>query len=123
MVRYEPHSTPTDIWSFAISLLEMINGFPPNHTCAVLALYKTATIGIDLSQWTFSAPLTDFLQRCLKFEPSKRATASELRKHEFLEKACDKEDMQNLIRQIFVQESAAAATASTSSSCAIKKAH
>jgi serine/threonine protein kinase len=68
-----------------------------------------------LSQWTFSAPLTDFLQRCLKFEPSKRATASELRKHEFLEKACDKEDMQNLIRQIFLQESAAAATSSSTS--------
>lgn len=119
MVRYEPHSTPTDIWSFAISLLEMINGHPPNHTCAVLALFKTATVGVDLSQWTFSAPLTDFLRLCLQFEPAKRATATELRKHAFLEKACDKSDMQNLVRQIFLQENAA--TSSTAATTTVKK--
>ncbi len=101
MIRYEPHSTPTDIWSFAISLLEMVNGHPPNHTNAVRAMFVTATAGVDLSQWTFSAELTDFLAQCLQRDPLRRAAAPALRKHAFLSKSCDRADMQRLLRTIF----------------------
>jgi hypothetical protein len=101
MIRYEPHSTPTDIWSFAISLLEMVNGHPPNHNNAVRAMFVTATVGVDLSQWTFSAALTDFLAQCLQRDPLRRAAAPALRKHAFLRKACDRADMQRLLRTIF----------------------
>jgi len=103
MVRYEPHGTPTDIWSFAISLLEMINGHPPHHNNPVKAMFVTATVGVDLTQWTFSLPLTDFLGHCLQRDPAKRATASTLREHAFLLKACDKVEMQRLLRTIFIQ--------------------
>lgn len=46
--RYLPHSQPADIWSFAISMLEMINGHPPNHKSPVKALFTTATKGMGM---------------------------------------------------------------------------
>jgi len=107
MCLYEPHAQPADIWSCSISLLEMINGKPPHRESPVLAMFTTATKGIDLSQWRFSDELTDFLQQSLHYDPKQRATAHQLLKHKFLSKADSVEDMQRLLRQIFVTQAIA----------------
>mmetsp|Transcript_12109 Transcript_12109/g.29673 ORF Transcript_12109/g.29673 Transcript_12109/m.29673 type:complete len:375 (-) Transcript_12109:115-1239(-) len=104
MVNYDAHGTPSDIWSFAISMIEMIDGHPPNYDSSVKALWKTGTEGIDLSTYKFSEACNDFLRRSLEFDPHKRATATELLQHPFLRLACDRSTMKALLRRIFVSE-------------------
>lgn len=104
MVNYNAHGTAADIWSFAISMIEMISGHPPNYDSSVKALYTTGKRGIDLSVFTFSETCTAFLQRCLAYDPAQRATATQLVEHEFLELRCTQADMKKLLRKIFVSE-------------------
>lgn len=93
MIRGEPHGLETDIWSFGILLLEMINGQPPYRwicfaiqlissfrKSSVKAMFVAATEGytsLPLSKrHRWSPELVDFLQACLKTDPSERLTTS-----------------------------------------------
>mmetsp|Transcript_13941 Transcript_13941/g.21696 ORF Transcript_13941/g.21696 Transcript_13941/m.21696 type:complete len:525 (-) Transcript_13941:140-1714(-) len=111
MIRMEPHSCPTDIWSFAISLIEMKNGIPPNKHKPLTLMYKVGclrkedppVIPADTKGW--SAELADFVSICLAPDPDKRATAKELLEHAFLKKCCKKSEMSEVLTRIFVKES------------------
>mmetsp|Transcript_9976 Transcript_9976/g.28048 ORF Transcript_9976/g.28048 Transcript_9976/m.28048 type:complete len:487 (+) Transcript_9976:59-1519(+) len=109
MIRMDPHDIPTDIWSFAISLMEMINGHPPNYSNALHLMYTTGTLSYELShhlpasqceKWSDS--LKDFASRCLVPDPEKRDSAGELLQHDFLSIACDKKQMRTVLERIFV---------------------
>ncbi|KAK5579766.1 hypothetical protein RB653_009452 [Dictyostelium firmibasis] len=107
MIQQKYHSTPVDIWSFAISLLEMANQRPPMMESAVKAMFTVATDGAtgfdDPTLW--SDCFKDFLSLCLKQDPAERATAEELLKHPFIKKADSRDNMENILKKIFLTNS------------------
>jgi serine/threonine protein kinase len=83
MIRLDPHTEKADIWSFAISILELANKRPPHRKNALRAMYTVATKGIETpfekpNLW--SDDLHDFVHLCLQVDPCKRPSASELLK-------------------------------------------
>lgn len=107
MVLRQPHGCPADIWSLAILALEMANGKPPNRKSAVKAMFLVG-VGVapgfdDPSKW--SDQFSDFLKRCLVFDPKERATASELLKHPWIKTADTKRGMKDVLHHIFIEKS------------------
>lgn len=109
MIRKEVHSFPTDIWSFAICMMELCEGSPPNHDDSLRAMFL---IGIgqapqlkDPEKW--SEEIRDFFSRCLEIDPLKRAAAQDLVNHSFCKKADTQKAMEQILQQIFLQESLA----------------
>merc|ERR1719223_490185 len=80
MIRMAPHSLPTDIWSFGIGLMEMMNGHPPCNQNPLGYIYHIGTVswkGVamemtvdDLSKW--SPNLQGFLKHLLQPNPEER---------------------------------------------------
>ncbi|BFG37892.1 hypothetical protein CerSpe_241650 [Prunus speciosa] len=71
-----------DIWSLGCTVLEMLTGTAPDHSCdAERALYSI------LPKIPVSLPThpRDFIQRCLKVDPRGRPTATELLNHPFVQ--------------------------------------
>jgi serine/threonine protein kinase len=107
MIACDPHGPPTDIWSFAISLLEMINQKPPNRDSAFRAMFLTATGQLEAplrkpKRW--SDDLRDFVDSLLIVDPKKRPTAEQLLKHPFLERACTQSEMRNVLSTLFLKD-------------------
>jgi serine/threonine protein kinase len=83
------------VWSFGITLLELINGLPPHRyalivlllgsccldarNCSARAMFVAATRGYPVlplsKRLRWSAELTDFLHNCLAFDPLTRWSA------------------------------------------------
>eukprot|EP01113_Clastostelium_recurvatum_P030700 TRINITY_DN3756_c0_g1_i3.p1 TRINITY_DN3756_c0_g1~~TRINITY_DN3756_c0_g1_i3.p1 ORF type:complete len:462 (-),score=91.55 TRINITY_DN3756_c0_g1_i3:43-1428(-) len=110
MIQGRPHDYKVDVWSFAISLLEMANRRPPMIESAVKAMFTVATEGIppammftEPARW--SPDFVDFLSRCLRPEPSERAAVDELLGHPFLQKADTRANMESILRRIFLSNS------------------
>ena len=81
MIQLKPHGPPVDIWAFAISILEVINGRPPHDENALCALYFAGTTGVpkpieNPANW--SKDIADFVTKALVMDPEKRPTAKEL---------------------------------------------
>uniref|UniRef100_A0A7S4P4D8 Non-specific serine/threonine protein kinase n=1 Tax=Paramoeba aestuarina TaxID=180227 RepID=A0A7S4P4D8_9EUKA len=100
MIQLKPHGPPVDIWAFAISILEVINGHPPHEENALCALYYTGTVGVPKpierpSEW--SKEIADFVGQALTRDPKARPTATDLLKHNFLNCACTQEEMKEKI--------------------------
>jgi len=97
------HGPPADIWSFAICLLELSNGKPPNRKSPIRAMFLAATEGITIPRpEKFSDEFKDFLAQCLVIDQTKRATPAELKKHPFLAKADTQDTMKKILAQIFI---------------------
>jgi serine/threonine protein kinase len=81
MIQLKPHGPPVDIWAFAISILEVINGHPPHEENALCALYYCGTVGvpkpIEYPQ-SWSKEIADFMSKALIVDPEKRPSAKEL---------------------------------------------
>lgn len=103
MILGLPHGPAADIWSFAICLLELSNGKPPNRKSPIKAMFLAATEGITIPHADkFSEDFKDFLGLCLQIDQTKRATPTELRKHPFLAKADTQDTMKKILAQIFI---------------------
>jgi predicted Ser/Thr protein kinase len=103
MIRNEPHGFPADIWSFAICLIEMADQRPPNRKSRILSLYESGTVGLKPyvdAQEKYSEQFADFLCRCLVVNPNDRATPSELLRHEFLDCAYPKKEIEKALREV-----------------------
>lgn len=87
MITRKAYDTKTDIWSLGILIVEMLEGAPPYLNEAPLkAIYLIASRGKpELDYCKLSPQMSDFLDRCLEVDPNKRASASELLSHKFLE--------------------------------------
>lgn len=84
MIQGKAHSNPVDIWSLAVSLIEMIMKKPPNRNSSVKAMYIVASQGliphINMleKKKKISSQLSQFLSGCLNMDPSQRSTATQL---------------------------------------------
>eukprot|EP01088_Endostelium_zonatum_P009302 TRINITY_DN224_c0_g1_i1.p1 TRINITY_DN224_c0_g1~~TRINITY_DN224_c0_g1_i1.p1 ORF type:complete len:666 (-),score=192.69 TRINITY_DN224_c0_g1_i1:175-2172(-) len=109
MIRREKCGREMDIWSFAVCLLELANGEPPCRDSALKAMFTSATEGYpesglkDTNKW--SADFVEFLKGCFELTPSKRKTADELLKSEWLKKAHTKRGMRSLLSRVFLSSS------------------
>jgi serine/threonine protein kinase len=104
MIFKKPHSFPVDIWSMAVSIIELANKRPPNSDSAVRAMFTSAVIrppSLDKPE-KWSEDFHNFLGRCLVVDPAKRATASELLQHPFLNKAASTAEMMRILKEVFV---------------------
>lgn len=106
MIQGVPHGPPADIWSFAVSLVEMMCRQVPNHKSRLRAMYIVATEGFPYAtekgaeRW--SPEFKDFLDKCLQVDQTKRPTATQLLEHPFLKKASTKSEIQQVLPVIFL---------------------
>ena len=83
------YDVKTDIWSFGITCLELINGEPPfselKPRCVIEKMAKSPPLVKDLIDFDeHTDEFIDFLKKCLEINPIKRPSAQELLKHPFI---------------------------------------
>jgi len=103
MINHQPHGLPVDVWSFGICCMEIVNFHPPHHLFALKAMFTAAIEGypnpVEGDSW--SAPVRDFIGRCVMKEPKDRWTVAQLLTHQVLELRADKAAMGSLFTKIF----------------------
>eukprot|EP00477_Mikrocytos_mackini_P000402 GAHX01000427.1.p1 GENE.GAHX01000427.1~~GAHX01000427.1.p1 ORF type:complete len:981 (-),score=220.11 GAHX01000427.1:45-2987(-) len=89
----EMSSQPTDkcdIWSLACTVLELITTKPPFYELGPMAaMYKIVTTDRPPFPKGISADLKDFLTLCFQKDPTQRADAKALLKHNWIKKGSD----------------------------------
>ncbi|GJJ13996.1 hypothetical protein Clacol_008253 [Clathrus columnatus] len=101
VVKQKEYGPKVDIWSLGIMAIEMIENEPPYLDEEPLkALYLIATNGTPTLKKpdALSKELKHFLSVCLCVDVKSRASADELVRHEFLEKACPLSGLAPLLR-------------------------
>ena len=91
-VRGESHDTSSDIWSFGLTLYELLTGtFPYKITDSTesMGFFKVMDSIVNmpspsLEKSRFSEEACDFVKLCLNKDPSKRPTATSLLEHPFM---------------------------------------
>uniref|UniRef100_A0A1A8N7I1 non-specific serine/threonine protein kinase n=4 Tax=Nothobranchius TaxID=28779 RepID=A0A1A8N7I1_9TELE len=97
-----PYGPEVDIWSLGIMVIEMVDGEPPYFNEPPLKAMKMIRDNLppNLKNLHKVSPLLKgFLDRMLVRDPAQRATAGELLKHPFLQKAGPPSSIVPLMRQ------------------------
>lgn len=100
LIKSLPYSFGVDIWSLGILCRELAEGEPPYVELPPMkALYMIVSVGIPeiSNKEERSAEFLDFLRLCLNVDPDLRPSADELLKHPFLQRACDRKFIPQLI--------------------------
>ncbi|KAI8901590.1 kinase-like domain-containing protein [Globomyces pollinis-pini] len=87
VIKQKDYDCKIDVWSYGITIIEMIEGEPPYLDEEHLkALYLIATNGTPKLQkpQKSSTALKDFMYKCLVVDPVERASAQQLLKEPFL---------------------------------------
>ena len=82
IVKKQPHSFSTDIWSFGICVMELCEGQTPHYDCSIRNMFL---LGMDdppklQNKEDFTSDLNDFLDKCIQISPENRSTAEGLLK-------------------------------------------
>eukprot|EP00808_Paulinella_micropora_P006200 g22531.t1 len=91
-----------DIWSLAITAIEMAVGEPPHsnvHPMRAIFMIPTSDPPILPSPEKWSADFNDFLAICLVKNPEKRPSAEELFEHPFIKKSGSKQIIADLVEE------------------------
>ncbi len=85
-----------DVWSTGVLAIECAEGSPPLlHETQMKAMFLIATEGPPRlkapDEWT--SDFHDFIERCTVIDPAKRASAAEMLKHPFLQRAAMQDHM------------------------------
>jgi serine/threonine protein kinase len=102
LIRGTGYDAKVDVWSTAITALEMADGEPPHlHQPPLRALLLITTKApptlLKPEQW--SKEFNHFLKCSLVLEPSKRASAEELLMHPFLKCCSTQQEYSEFIKQ------------------------
>lgn len=113
MIKGEPHSYPTDIWSFTICMLELANKVPPNSANRKRALWLTATQGVGENlglkkPGDWSEKFRSFIAAGAAYDQSKRPTAEQLLEHPFLDEVVTRKVMARKLSAIFTSNAVSA---------------
>ncbi|CAO3586085.1 unnamed protein product [Absidia cylindrospora] len=87
IVANEPYGCKVDIWSFGITVIEMIESKPPyfsqpNRATAMLKLKQQPSLQ---HPERLGSTFRHFLYQCFELEPQRRSSAKELLQHSFME--------------------------------------
>jgi len=102
LIRGTGYDAKVDVWSTAITALEMADGEPPHlHQPPLRALLLITTRPpptlLKPDQW--SKEFNHFLESSLALEPAKRASAEELLMHPFMKCACSKDEYADFVKK------------------------
>lgn len=97
-----------DIWSLGITALEMAEGKPPYgdiHPMRAIFMIPTKPPPSFREPDRWSPEFIDFVSLCLVKNPSDRADASFLLKHEFIRSALERPSDENILRDMIAEAS------------------
>jgi len=89
-----------DIWSLGITIIEMAEGFPPNHMMhpfRALFMIPKKDPPTFANPFNWSPDMVDFVALCLKKEPSERPSALDLLNHPFVKSAPGPEVLRTVV--------------------------
>lgn len=102
LIRGEEYDAKVDIWSFGVTLIEMIDGEPPLMSEPVMRALLMITVRpsptVEKSE-AASDELCDFIACCVHKDSDRRSSAEELLKHPFLLRACSAEEFGSFVQQ------------------------
>jgi serine/threonine protein kinase len=107
MIKRQPHGLSTDVWSFGICCMEMANGHVPSRKSSIAAMFISASDGYPMpfeepEEW--SDEFNDFINHCLRCDPTERWTVPQLLEHAFMAKSSSKEEMAKIFADIYKKD-------------------
>jgi p21-activated kinase 1 len=104
MINKKPHNVSVDIWSLAVSILEVFLRAPPYSSSPLLCMFTVAVMGLKhMIPENLTEPAKDFLKSCLEIDPTKRPTANDLLEHDWLKgKLVSRIEFSSICHSIFI---------------------